>query len=251
MGEKEKLQKAIETSIAAGYQIDCEAFDFLSFIAATDDPTTLIIKAIQRIEELEEKPMFIGKSFLQQLSEPHELSPKQSYTNLPTAQETNQEQEEKTSSEGTTVFHPYAKDVVAKIDVIDDPTGKFSSNGTIEDYIQYFQTRFKRLEHLLRQRIDVKPATPILEALKSPAKTKLKIICMITEKREAKQNTILTVEDLQGSATILVTHNAPAELHKKAQMLIPDQVVCIAVAKTRIHPFPSRNQNPPKNSKKP
>src|SRR3989337_4015040 len=108
MSEKEKLQKAIETSIAAGYQIDCEAFDFLSLIAATDDPTTLIKKAIQKIEELEEKPMFIGKSFLQQLSEPNESSPEQSYTNPPTAQETNQDHEEKKSSKGTTIFHPYA-----------------------------------------------------------------------------------------------------------------------------------------------
>jgi len=56
---------------------------------------------------------------------------------------------------------------------------------------------------------------------------------MITEKREAKQNIILTVEDLQGSATILIAHNAPEEIHKKAQMLIQDQVVCIAVVKTR------------------
>jgi DNA polymerase II small subunit len=237
MSEKEKLQKAIETSIAAGYQIDSEAFAFLSLVAATNDPTILINKAIQKIEELEEKPMFIDRSFLQQLSEKYEQATQQIYTNSPTAQEKNREQEEETASEGTLIFHPYAKDVEAKIDVIDDPTGKFSSNGTIEDYIQYFQTRFKRLEHLLRQRIDVKAATPILEALKSPAKTKLKIICMITEKREAKQNTILTVEDLQGSATILITHNAPTELHKKAQMLIPDQVVCIAVAKTRSNLF--------------
>src|SRR4030067_2963572 len=98
MSEKEKLQKAIETSIAAGSQIDCEAFDFLSLIAATNDPTTLINKAIQKIEELEEKPMFIGKSFLQQLSEPHERTPEKTYTIPPTAQEINQEQEEGTSS---------------------------------------------------------------------------------------------------------------------------------------------------------
>jgi len=56
---------------------------------------------------------------------------------------------------------------------------------------------------------------------------------MITEKREAKQHTILTVEDLQGTATILITKNAPEELHKKAQTLLTDQVVCIAVTKTR------------------
>jgi DNA polymerase II small subunit len=135
--------------------------------------------------------------------------------------------------EGKSVFHPYAKDVEANINVIEDPTGKLSSNGTVEDYLQYFQDRFKRVERLLRQRIDVKAATPISEAVKSPAKTKLKIVCMVTEKRESKRNTILTVEDLQTTATILVTHNAREELHRKAQRLLPDQVVCIAVVKTR------------------
>jgi len=71
----------------------------------------------------------------------------------------------------------------------------------MEDYLQYFQDRFKRLERLLRQRIDVKAATPIQEAAKSQPRAKLKIICMITEKRESKQNIVLTVEDLQASAT--------------------------------------------------
>ena len=56
---------------------------------------------------------------------------------------------------------------------------------------------------------------------------------MITEKREAKQNTILTVEDLQGTATVLITKNAPEELRKKAQTLLTDQVVCLSVMKTR------------------
>src|SRR5690606_9544299 len=122
--------------------------------------------------------------------------------------------------------HPYAKDVEANINVIEDPTGKLTSNGTIEEYLQYFQDRFKRIEHLLRQRIDVKAATPISEAVKSPAKTKLKIICMVAEKRESKRNMILTVEDLQATATVLVTNNAREELYRKAQQLLPDQVVC-------------------------
>jgi DNA polymerase II small subunit len=60
---------------------------------------------------------------------------------------------------------------------------------------------------------------------------------MITEKREAKQNVILMVEDLQASATIIVTHNASEEMHRKVQMLLPDQVVCIAVVKTRSNLF--------------
>jgi DNA polymerase II small subunit len=236
MSERERLQKAIETTIAAGYQLDSGAFEFLSIVAATDDPTVIMHKALQRIEELEEKPLFIDRSFLETLLEQPEPSEERQVQ--PQAIEENlEEQPEKQMTEGKSVFHPYAQDVEANISVIEDPTSKLSSNGTLEDYLQYFQDRFKRVERLLRQRIDVKAATPILEALKSPAKAKLKMICMITEKREAKQNMILMVEDLQASATILVTHNAPEELHRKAQMLLPDQVVCIAVIKTRSNLF--------------
>jgi DNA polymerase II small subunit len=234
MSEREKLQKAIETTIAAGYQLNRDAFEFLSIVAATDDPTAIMNKALQRIEELEEKPLFIDRSFLETLLKQPEPSGER---HVQPIEENLEEQPEKQLTEGKSVFHPYAKDVEANISVIEDPTSKLSSNGTIEDYLQYFQDRFKRIERLLRQRIDVKAATPILEALKSPAKAKLKIICMITEKREAKQQMILTVEDLHASATILVTHNAPEELHKKAQLLLPDQVVCIAVVKTRSNLF--------------
>ena len=232
MSGKEKLQKAIETTIAAGYQLNSEAFEFLSMVAATDDPTVIMHKALLRMEELEEKPLFIGRSFLETILKQPE--PSEARQVQPQAiEEKTEEQPEEQITEGKSVFHPYAKDVEANISVIEDPTNKLSSNGTLEDYLQYFQDRFKRVERLLRQRIDVKAATPILEALKSPAKAKLKIICMITEKREAKQNVILMVEDLQASATILVTHNASEEMHRKVQMLLPDQVVCIAVVKTR------------------
>jgi DNA polymerase II small subunit len=234
MSEGEKLQRAVEATIAAGYQLNSEAFELLSTFATTDDPTTIMSKALQRIEGLEEKPVFIDKSFLETLL-------KQPESVLEEEQIQPQDETSKPSQhqmiEGKRGFHPYAKDVEADINVIEDPTGKLTSNGTIEEYLQYFQDRFKRIERLLRQRIDVKAATPISEALKSPAKTKTKIICMVTEKRESKRNMILTAEDLQASATILVTHNAREELHRKAQRLLLDQVVCIAVVKTRSNLF--------------
>jgi len=56
---------------------------------------------------------------------------------------------------------------------------------------------------------------------------------MITEKREAKQKLLLTVEDLHANVLVLVPQNAPEELLKKARSLLPDQVVCISVVKTR------------------
>ena len=233
MNDREKLQKAVEATIAAGYQLNSEAFELLSTVAATDDPTTIMSRALQRIEKLEEKPLFIDKSFLEALL----TSSKNIEEEQDKFRDKNLELPERQMTEGKSVFHPYAKDIEANINVIEDPTSKLSSNGTIEEYLQYFQDRFKRIERLLRQRIDVKAATPILEALKSPTKTKLKIICMVTEKRESKQNIILTVEDPQARATILVTHNAPEALHKKAQLLLPDQVVCLAIIKTRSNLF--------------
>ena len=232
MIETEKLQRAVETAISAGYQLNSEAFEFLSKRTTTDDPTTIMSKALQRIEELEEKPLFIDRNFLETLLNPPETIEKEQTS----VQDEDLEPQEPQIN-GKSVFHPYAKDVEAKINVLEDPTGKLTSNGTIEEYLQYFQDRFKRIEKLLRQRIDVRAATPISEAVKSPAKTKLKIICMVAEKRESKRNMILTVEDLEATATVLVTHNAREELHKKAQKLLPDQIVCIAVMKTRSNLF--------------
>jgi len=236
MIEKEKLQKAIETAIAAGYQLSSEAFEFLSQNSETTDPLDIVNIALQKLANLQDKPFFIDRIFLEALI--HQLSARALSASQPQQQQNVEDQpiERQISSTGT-VFYPHSKDIKADLNIIEDSTGKLSSNGTLEEYIQYFQDRFKRIEHLLRQRIDVRAATPILEALKSPAKTRLKIICMITEKRESKNQMILSVEDLQGSATVLVPQKAQEEVRKKALLLLPDQVVCLAVIKTRSNLF--------------
>jgi DNA polymerase II small subunit len=232
MNEPGRLQRAVQITIAAGYQIDKEAFEYLS---ATEDPTTIVDKALQKIECLEEKPMFLCRSFLEQVCQPPETLQEPQTETLPEPQlEANPELEEPTQyPAASSPFRPYAKDVDSKLEVLEDPTTKLSSNGTIEEFLVYFQDRFKRLEKLLRQRMDVKAATPISEALKSQPKTKLKIIGMVTEKREAKQQLLITIEDLNASATVLVPTKASEEVQKKAQMLLPDQVICFAVSKTK------------------
>jgi hypothetical protein len=233
MSEREKLQRAVEATITAGYQLDSEAFEFLSTFACNDDPAAIVNLALHRIEELNEKPLFIGKSFLETILRPPE-TPKEKQIPPQPPQNNNPELLELPTLTSKRAVHPYAKDVEARLKIIDDPTGNLTSNGTIEEYLHYFQDRFKRMERLLRQRIDVKAATSISEAEKSPPRTKLKIICMISEKRESKRNIILTVEDLESTATVLVARNAREDVHKKAQRLISDQVVCISVVKTRM-----------------
>jgi DNA polymerase II small subunit len=230
MSEAEKLQKAVELTIEAGYQINKEAFEFLSTLAITQDPTEIMSKAIHRIEALKEKPLFIDRSFLEHLVESSE-SKKEIPTQL--LEEPPQTLPESRITEGKMQFRPYAKEVEPNIKIIDDPAAKLSSSGTMEDYLEYFRDRFKRIEKLLRQRIDVKSAASIIDALKAPANTKLKIIGMITERREAKQKILLTVEDLNASTLVLVSQNSSAELLEKARLLLLDQVVCLSVVKTR------------------
>ena len=245
MSGKEKLQKAIEATITAGYQLNSEAFEFLSQNVETKDPVDLMNLALEKLQGLEEKPIFIDKRFLEILVEQIALATQK--IQLPQQQV----QEIQKTDTNEKKFYPYAKDIQADLKILDDATGKLSSNGTLDEYLLYFQDRFKRIEHLLRQRIDVRASTPILEALKSPAKTKLKIICMLTEKRESKQQMILSVEDLQGSATVLVPQKAPEDVRKKALQILPDQVICLAVIKTRTNLFLAEDIIFPEIGKKP
>ncbi len=238
MSERGRLQKAVEITIAAGYQMDGEAFEFLSATTAIEDPATLMAKALEKIEFLEEKPMFIGKSLLESVLQKPESKQEEIQIQPATQTEKFEHREEAVQFPlAASPFRPYAKDVESQINVLEDPTEKLSSNGTMEEFLHYFQDRFKRMDKLLRQRMDVKAATPISEALKSQPKTKLKIIGMVTEKREAKQQLLVTIEDLTTSATILVPTKAPEEVQRKAQVLLPDQVICVAVTKTRGHLF--------------
>jgi len=259
MSENERLQKAIEATIVAGYQLSTEAFDYLCHNCEGTDPLAIMNMVLYEMKYLKEKPFFIEKIFLEnmvkQLTQTRQAAQAvQNGKTQATVQTTTQSienigEEQKTQGikvqqssrpsviidEGT--FYPYAKYIPSELKILEDATGKLTSNGTLEEYKALFQDRYKRIEKILRQRIDTRAATPIREALKSQPKAKLKIIGMLTEKRDAKQQTILSVEDLDSSATVLVPNKAPDEVKKKALQILPDQVICIAVVKTRTNLF--------------
>jgi DNA polymerase II small subunit len=230
MSETEKLQKAVELTIEAGYQINKEAFEFLSTLAITQDPTEIMSKAIHEIEALKEKPLFINRTFLEKLVE--SLEPKNEIS-IQLLKDLPETKPESPMAESKKQFRPYAKEIESNIKIIDDPATKLSTSGKMEDYLEYFRDRFKRIEKLLRQRIDVKSAASVIDALKASANTRLKIIGMITEKREFKQKILLTVEDLYANTMVLVSQSPSAELLEKARCLLLDQVICLSVVKTR------------------
>jgi DNA polymerase II small subunit len=239
MTEKERLQKAIETTITAGYQLSTDAFNYLCQYSIEVDPLTIMSMVLHEMKNLKEKPFFIEKNFLEkivnQLTQTHQAA--QAVQNEKKQGHTTNQALKNTVEITEDTFYPYAKHIPSELKILEDVTGKLTSNGTLEEYAALFQDRYKRIEKILRQRIDVRSATPIREALKSQPKTKLKIIGMLTEKRDSKQQMILSIEDLNSSAIILVPNKAPDEIKKKALQILPDQVICFAVTKTTTNLF--------------
>jgi len=220
---EDPLQKAISTAIKAGYQVDKETFDFMRTIPQTIDLEKLMATVIKEMELFSEKAMFIDLSLLEEEAEKiiRRLGDERSA-------------EKSLISEAKKIdFHPYAKDIQTDLRVIEDPTDKIETAGTLEDYIDYFQDRFKRMNRLLRQRMDLKNAASVSEALKAANQKRMKIICMIIDKRESKRGIFLTVEDLESTATIYVPLDQKSSVAEKARSVLLDQVVCIDVIKGR------------------
>ncbi|PVX24994.1 MAG: DNA polymerase II [Candidatus Bathyarchaeum sp.] len=221
MSEGERLQKAVSFTIASGYQLDKEAFDFLNGVAKTEDPLYLMEETVRKIRDLPQKPLFIDRAFLEAMKkEPCVEEKNQLEANL-----------ESTTSESRKSFRPYAKDVEDEVKVLVDPTKNICTTGSIKEYLEYFQDRFERLKKILRRRMDVKNAIPIAVALKAPTKSKVNIIGMVTEKIESKERLFVKIEDLESSATVLVSPNLSKEIIEKARSLLLDQVVCIKAIK--------------------
>jgi DNA polymerase II small subunit/DNA polymerase delta subunit B len=174
MSEGNVLQRAVSFTLAAGYQLDKEAFDFLNNISETEDPLILMEEAVRKIKDLPQKPLFINRPFLEAMKK------------KPCVEEEKLPSSSIISTESKTVFTPYAKGIEDDIKVLSDPTDKICTTGSIQEYLGYFQDRFERLSKILKKRIDAKNAIPISVALKASVKSKVTVIGMITEKIESR-----------------------------------------------------------------
>ena len=211
------LQRAISLIIGAGYQIDKEAFEFLREASRTVDPNSLVKDILDDVDHLPQRPLWIKREILERRVAELHLADQ----SLP-----------KSLKVGKSTFQPYAKEVDPDLRVLDNPTDKISSTGSLEDYVEYFRDRFRKLRKLMRNRLDVRDARTIAEASRAPAKSKVKTVCLISERRESKHGIFLQVEDLEASATVFVPSKNP-EVFRKAQRLALDQIVCLCISKGR------------------
>lgn len=168
MESGQRLRQAIKLIIEGGYQLDAKALSFLKDQAPNVEIEEAVKKTLETLKTLPERPLFLTKESL----EAGILKLSESETVTPTI----------TESVAQT-FRPYAKEVEGKIEVLDDPSEKISSAGSVENYLNYFKDRFNKINRILRERTDTREAIPISEALKVPVKSKVKIIGIVTEKK--------------------------------------------------------------------
>jgi len=95
---------------------------------------------------------------------------------------------------------------------------------TYQDFVQHFNTRFRGMERILRQRKELSAVLSI-DKLGQRGREKVSIIGFVLEKRDTKNDhIILEIEDRSGSVNVLFSKNKQA-LHEQAQDVCLDEMV--------------------------
>jgi DNA polymerase II small subunit len=229
MNSESSVERAVSRGLAEGYHLEREAFDFLCFIAKSEDPEKLVEAAINELEAGVQRTLFISKTLLEKaanVAAPHVEEDR----SLETGRHMHRLQERAEVEED---FAQTVKEVAAEVRVTEDPTKGICSTGSIDEFSNYFRDRFGRTRRLLQQRMDSKGGGSIGDFFRAAARSTTKVYCMISEKRSSGSGTFLRVEDLKAGVTAAIPRSSSQKLQEKARSLLPDQVVCLSLFKSR------------------
>lgn len=211
----QQLRRALTRIIEAGYQVEPETLAVMRKLAAKGLLEEAVEGAMEKAIALEQRPLFLPRSFL----EPREPEP----------EPTPEGRWESTSTQPEV----YAKQVEGRIEILEDPGKEAGATRNTRDLLEYFRDRFSKISRILRQRSDARDAITLEEALKAPPRTRNRIICIVTEKRERPRSLALTVEDMESQATLIVPSSSDRSVLEKARSLFLDQVACVEVSRTQ------------------
>jgi DNA polymerase II small subunit len=125
-----------------------------------------------------------------------------------------------------TKFRPYAKELDAKVEVLQNIDPKESSSlGTLDDFVDYFKDRYKQMQGMLKER-----GTGSLMQISDLDKARnkhVKIIGIVSDKIITKNgHVLLRLEDLTGTVNVLVP-GKNRELMALANLIVTDEVVAV------------------------
>jgi DNA polymerase II small subunit len=107
------------------------------------------------------------------------------------------------------------------IDKEKDITGNSTSEGKVENFVELFRDRYKRLKSILMNRVNLKDPIDI-ENLEKYRDQQVKIIGMIKNLRRSKKgNQLIEIEDTTGSALVVDS----SEAGKDNTILVNDEVI--------------------------
>lgn len=119
-----------------------------------------------------------------------------------------------------------------KIEEKDDSIVKIVANyttkpqkRTIQDAIMYFNTRFRLVEGILKQRRDLQSTISLGRLKNKNDPEEVAVVGMVLDKRETKnKNLAISLEDSTGTITAIINQNK-MDLFNEGSDLVPDEVV--------------------------
>src|SRR5579864_701996 len=211
----ENLRDAIGVILEAGFQIESDAFKTLVQFGRAETLRPLIDEVLKVAGSVEPRPLFISSDLVLKAVEKLELIG-------------NRQPEAGTSLGAERRF---AQEYEARLEVVFDPTGKLGTTGVFDDFLHYFRSRFEKMSALFRQRIDTRSGGTIADALASGANGRGRFVCMVVDKRERDNRILLTVDDYDEEAVVLVTDANPS-LWQTARRLSREQVLFLETRKS-------------------
>jgi len=201
----EHLRRLVQELTSAGYQLDRSAYDYLRTM--DEAQASRFEKALLlTIGENCDKARILTKQQLLEIAKPNLAESAQ--IQAPVSQ---------------TIP---AKKIATRFEVLKDPSKEIGSGGSIDDFSHYFRDRFRKLSAAFAARSDSQDATTLGVALIQSQNQKVKFIAMVMEKRERQRRLFLELDDLEDTATVLVSPEERAA-YETAQKLPLDQVVCV------------------------
>ena len=213
-----RLREALSRALEAGYQLSPSALNLLASLPPDVDPEQVVETALKQAKE-DPDLLVLDEELLRSVL-PEEPKQEEALGEACLFEE----------SIGPS-RKAYAAEVEERVEVLMNPTEHLAPEGTVEGYLRYFRDRFVKLESLLRRRMDARDAVSISSALRMPANTRVKVIGMVSEKREREGKILITLEDFEAQIRVLVSPSSGEGALKKARSLVLDQVVCVSGVK--------------------
>ena len=120
-------------------------------------------------------------------------------------------------------WRPLAAEHASRLEVVSDMTGNSTCEGTTQDFVTYFQDRYRQISKMLRSRRDLRNATPV-ERVKA-GQQEVQVIGMVVELATTKNgHKRIQLEDETGAITALVRADE-RQLMAMADTLVQDEVI--------------------------